>query len=222
MMVNLEALNKYSGKASWAVWNEADLPAKEVAKSHLTANCTWSMGKAGLIIQKYQKSLRTDVVILGINASNQCSNWSNYHFGGKSADKNLMFAFDKSPYRGCYMTDISHVIQKKAADVYRELLADKAKLELTILSFIKELDEVGAPKNALFLILGTHTAKLFRLTLQDKYHNFIELKHCSAHGISAHDWVECTWCKINNYTAKNKNVLPFEVGSEMNEILSNL
>jgi hypothetical protein len=222
LMVNLQKLSNYSSKASWAVWNEDSLSAKEVANSHLKSNCTWQLENAISIIQKSQNTLRTDVVILGINASNQCKNWSNYHFGGKSADKNLMFAFDKSPYRGCYMTDFSQIIHKKAAIVYNELIKDKTQLHIYMSSLMVEFNNVGIPPNALFLLLGTNAAKLYHVTLQEKYPNHVELQHCSVHGITAHDWVECTWCKISKYTAENKYVPPFEIYGEMNIVLSNL
>ena len=60
--------------------------------------------------------MRNDIVIIGLNVSTKCEEWSNFHLtteqigrnkkNNRQVDRRLRYLLDKSPYCGAYMTDL--------------------------------------------------------------------------------------------------------------------
>src|SRR5262245_34094775 len=85
VFLNLEG--KYHSHASWAIWNPDDLPDTSIIREGL-------------------ESLKSSVVMVALNLSKFFPiQWKNFHSGRDHARK-LMYAFNRSPYRGAYMTDL--------------------------------------------------------------------------------------------------------------------
>src|SRR5262245_26975352 len=77
---------RYGKYSSWAAWSPANPADTQIITPELTC-------------------LNTSVVLVALNISRPIpSHWRNFH--GRDHSRKLMFAFNESPYRGAYMTDL--------------------------------------------------------------------------------------------------------------------
>ena len=203
MITNQELKNiaNYYGKlASWAVWDPSN-------------------PKDTSFIEKSNTKLHTKVVIVGLNISQELStNWLNYHTEGH--DRKLRYAFNESPYRGAYMTDIIKKVEVDSKKIHREIKFGKIPIYDHINNFRKEMKFVGADQDSLFILLGKVTSDIFHKELDDEFPNNVSCYHCSYYGISEAAWVENTWNKLRKYTSSsNKSANIFKESEAMQEQL---
>ncbi len=77
---------KYGQHASWTIWRPDDLEDTAVIRENLG-------------------DLKTSVVMVALNISGAISSpWQNFH--SRDHARKLMYAFNQSPYRGSYITDL--------------------------------------------------------------------------------------------------------------------
>jgi len=135
--------NKYGGHASWAVWNSDALRDTDVISKNL--HC-----------------LKTSVIMVGLNISaNLPRHWSNFH-GGRH-DRKLMYAFNDSPYRGAYMTDIiKGEIEAKSGKLKRRIKRRDVDLQKHVSTFRCEMNDLGVNRQALFILFGGEVKAIVR------------------------------------------------------------
>ena len=124
----LKALeDKYGHYASWAIWNpDASIKMDtEVIATHI-------------------EQLHTSVVMVGLNISNALPQpWSNFHFG--LHDRKLNYAFNQSPYRGAYMTDIiKGEIDAKSSNIKAKIKSGEIDIAKHVSLFKTEMEDVEA------------------------------------------------------------------------------
>ena len=156
----LESLNKTRGLyASWAIWNP-DNPAD------------------AQIIFDHCEDLKTSVVMVGLNASRAVQPWA--HFRGGKHDRKLIQAFNRSSYRGSYMTDIiKGEITSKSSDITDGIRSGKIDLQKHIKEFHREMADIGVLPNALFILFGGLVEKYFADNLALTYPNYVRCRHYS-------------------------------------------
>ncbi|MBK6444346.1 MAG: hypothetical protein IPF81_03260 [Bacteroidetes bacterium] len=188
-----EIKKKYGSKASWAVWNPADLTDTSVIESKDT-------------IEQY---LNTDCVIVGLNKSkdiDEINCWSNFH-SASVGDKRLMSVFNEKDkkFHGAYMTDLLYnVTGANSNEIFSYHLkvrnSDEAKaLKMKKDAFVAELNFVKVKSETNFILLGSIVHDYFDLFTEFKYLNKIFLPHFSQFtgkdGIS--DWREYAKRELN-------------------------
>lgn len=157
---------KYGKYASWAIWNPACRADTQIITTH-------------------HKDLNRSIIMVGLNISKPLSqDWSNFH--GGTHDRKLMCVFNNSSYRGAYMTDI--IKREVEVNSRKMLLRIKNKECKHIKRFNVEMQRLGAPKHALFVLFGKAVVRLFRKYLADIYPNHIACPHYSRWGSDA-AWV---------------------------------
>jgi hypothetical protein len=197
---------KYAAYASWAVWNPADLLDSSVIRENLG-------------------DLKTSVVMVALNISRALpADWRNFH--SRDHARKLMLAFNASPYRGAYMTDLiknesdpdsgrlSQRIQDGAIDVQHHLA-----------TFREEMRDIGATDRTLFVLFGQPVTRLFRKHLALIYPNNVSCVHYSMYGTGFSDaeWVAKTWRTLEEHshaTADRFDTLPFFVDASMSANLA--
>ena len=181
--MNYEELKKKFGfTSSWAVWNGSD-----------PSDAT--------IIKKHEDDLRSDVIIVGLNVSKGIKKkWQNFH-GGKH-DRKLMKLFNKSSYRGAYMTDI--IKKYPESDSRKVDLGDRKLIEDNVEVFREEMDILGAAEDSLFILFGNKTKELFINELVFYFNNLVSCKHYSYYGQTDESYVKETTQKLEEHYKKTK------------------
>ena len=173
---------KYGMYSSWAIWNPAN-PAN-----------------AG-IIAEHHGWLNASVVMVALNVSRWIPNtWQNFHSTDHA--RKLMFAFNDSPYRGAYMTDIiKGEVEAKAGRLLERIGAGSIDVRKHIDAFRAEMFDVGADEHSLFILFGNDVAQFFKTHLALIYPNHVSCAHYSNYGkgFSDAEWVEKTWTTLEKH-----------------------
>lgn len=199
---------KYSMYSSWAIWSPAN-PAD------------------ARIIAKHLDSLNTSVVMVGLNVAGQLrSPWQNFH--GGSHDCKLIYAFNDSPYRGAYMTDIiKGEIETSSGRLLARIRDGSIAVGRHINTFRTEMQEVGVHEHALFILFGGNVTHFFKDHLARFYPNHVSCAHYSMYGkgYSDAEWVEKTWAILEAHYRATKsafNTLEFARNDLMRDQLQKL
>ncbi len=179
--MNLERYNEirrqFGKVASWAIWNPHPKAEHDVS-----------------VIDNCIDTLHASVVMVGLNISCELdSDWSNFR-GGKH-DRKLKYAFNTSPFRGAYMTDIvkgNENAEVKSSKVVDDIRAVNINIADHTIRFQKEMNLVGADSETIFLVFGNEAQRLFKQYLSNHYPRFIPCPHYSKRGTDA-EWVEGIW-----------------------------
>jgi hypothetical protein len=173
--------NKYAQHASWAVWNSRDLEDTSVIRENL-------------------RDLKTSVVMVALNISRELpSAWRNFH--SRDHARKLMYAFNQSPYRGAYMTDlIKAYVEPNSARLRQQLLTGHVDLPAHVATFREEMKDLGANTHTLFILFGREVTARFNRDLAETYPNRISCPHYSMYGRGYTDvqWVEKVWSLLES------------------------
>jgi hypothetical protein len=157
--------------------------------------------------------------MVGLNISkpvNKC--WSNFRSRHRGAnDRKLMYAFNWSPYRGAYMTDLlKGIIQPNSALIMRDIRSGEIDMIREISKFRGEMQMLGAGKDTLFVLWGGKTSKLFKEHLGFLYPNHLACSHYASRG-SDQQWVTKTWNELQDYSTERgkKYGWKFSVNTKM-------
>ena len=185
---------KYGMFSSWAIWNPAN-PAD------------------ARIVTEHQGCLKASIVMVGLNISGPIPNtWQNFH----SADhaRKLMFAFNDSPYRGAYMTDIiKGEVESKSGRLMARLRNGSIDVQKHIDTFRTEMCDLGAHEHSLFILFGKDVAQFFANHLAAIYPNHVSCAHYSNYGkgFSDAEWVDKSWTTLEaHYEATRTTFNTFE------------
>jgi hypothetical protein len=167
---------RYGMYSSWAVWDPANPADTQIIAQQLTC-------------------LKTSVVLVGLNISRPIpTHWQNFH--GRDHARKLMFAYNKSPYRGAYMTDlIKGEVEANAGKLRERIRNGTVDVPKHVNTFRTEMHDVGVQEHALFILFGNDTAHFFRNHLAGVYPNHVKCPHYSRYGIGSTDaeWVDKVW-----------------------------
>ena len=173
------------------------------------------------IIERSISDLHTNVVIVGLNISQALADdWLNYHTEGH--DRKLRYAFNRSPYRGAYMTDIIKRVEVKSRNIQNEIKFGTLNLDSHLNNFREEMRIVGANKKSLFILLGNLAYDLFNKELKSDFPNRVLCYHCSYYGLTDAAWVEKTWKTLSLYPRDSNQLFPrFTISQEMQDQIKN-
>jgi hypothetical protein len=199
---------KYGMYSSWAIWNSANPPDTR-------------------IIAEHQSCLKTSVVMIGLNVSRPIPTpWRNFH--GSDHARKLMFAFNNSPYRGAYMTDIiKGEVEANAGGLLARIRNGSIDVQKHINAFRAEMLDVGVHEHSLFILFGRSVAQFFTRHLARVYPNHVSCAHYSVYGkgYSDAEWVEKSWTILEAHCRATKvtfNTLEFSRSDLMCEQLQKL
>lgn len=199
---------KYALCASWAIWNGDDPRDPSVIRRDLG-------------------SLKSSVVMVALNVSGTIGgSWQNFH--SRDHARKLIYAFNHSPYRGAYMTDlVKGEIDPNSASLSRRLRSRDIDVNEHVRSFRREMDDVGAKDESLFILFGHRAARLFGHHLGAEYPNYVYCPHYSMYGKGYTDagWVAKTWHILEEHyraTATRFATPEFRVTDEMTNELEKL
>ncbi len=197
---------KYAQHGSWAVWNSGDPEDTTVIRENLA-------------------DLKTSVVMVALNISRALSRqWQNFH--SRDHARKLMYAFNQSPYRGAYMTDlIKGYVEPSSARLQKELLSGELHILSHVETFYDEMKNLGTNNHTLFILFGGQVTKLFNTHLAETYPNRISCPHYSMYGRGYTDarWVEKVWSLLESNSQEMAtvcNVPKFFVSDEMRASLA--
>jgi hypothetical protein len=179
--------DKYGMYASWAIWN----PKRAEDAS---------------IIAKHLDDLKTSVVMVGLNVSRPIGGtWQNFH--GRDHARKLMYAFNDSPYRGAYMTDLIKGKVEARAKRLSDTLKGEDDLREHIDAFDVEMRHVGVSQHALFILFGHDVTRLFRKHFAH-YPNCVSCAHYSMYGrgYGDADWVGKAWATLEAHSRETRPV----------------
>ncbi len=197
---------KYAQHASWAVWNSRDLEDTSVIRDNLP-------------------DLKTSVVMVALNISGELpSAWRNFH--SRDHARKLMYAFNKSPYRGAYMTDlIKDCVEPNSARLRHQLRIGCVNLHSHVTSFRNEMEDLGAKDHTLFILFHTEVTRLFNTHLAETFPNRVSCPHYSAWGYTDAGWVQKVWSLLESNSramASGCDAPKFFVSDEMRGSLARL
>jgi hypothetical protein len=133
---------KHGRHASWAVWAEA----RTGPKSNVADLRVLDPDQNRTLLD----TLRTDVVMLGLNLSRYQppGDFANFHDPRPTGqDYKIRYAFAGTPYYGAYMTDlIKDFVMLESGDVLRSLAAHPELVAPHVRTLLEELDDVGATR----------------------------------------------------------------------------
>lgn len=203
---NLE--EKYGMFASWAVWNPDPTIKMDTQ-----------------IIRENIQDLHKDVVMVGLNISNPLPQpWSNFHFG--LHDRKLNYAFNQSPYRGAYMTDIvKGEVDANSSNIRNKIKSGEIDIAKHVNVFQTEMEDLGATRNTLFILFGHETYTHFKKYLGLTYPNFVMSKHYSYAYAPDVKIVDEIWNTLENHSIETHNeygTLKFFRSDTMKQILERL
>lgn len=147
---------KYGRWASFAVWDKSDIENLEPIHNSVS-------------------QLKNSVIILGLNASRKAKkDFGSFHYKhGGGRDDFLMEAFNHSPFRGAYMTDIVKEVNSKSKKI-TEKLKNKPKKYST--EFKEELQDLKC-KNPLIIAIGKDVEKFLKESKKIKNSRIIGIPH---------------------------------------------
>lgn len=197
--------NKYGRYASWAIWNPD--PSIKMDTS---------------VITDHVAQLHTSVVMVGLNISNTLPQpWSNFHFG--THDRKLIYAFNQSPYRGAYMTDIiKGEIDAKSSNIRAKIKSGEIDIAKHVSLFKTEMEDVGATQNTLFILFGNETYQHFKKHLGSSYPNFVLSKHYSYAYATDAKIIDEIWSVLEQHSQQTQEAfgtLSFSRSEAMNQSL---
>jgi hypothetical protein len=195
---------------SWAVWDESKPQDPGIVDSCI-------------------HELHSNVVMVGLNVSNGINlSWKNFRPGQYVWATNynvlkLVYAFNRSAFRGAYMTDLlKEHPEPNSAKITRWPEYDKKHNE-AIEIFLKEMKLVGATKDTLYVLFGKQVAKAFREERLSHFQKKVELIHYSYWRMSLVSWVEYCWDQLFKYTTmQNTCKCRFEISDCMKKDLKDL
>ena len=143
---------KHASYASWAVWAEADKPAK----SNMEDLEVLDPDKNPRLLA----ILKNDVIMLGLAISAPLSDpFQNFHGPSGGAYK-IRYAFEDTPYYGAYMTDfIKGVVIPEASSARRYLAQHPLVVRENVGRLLAELDDLRAARPTI-LTFGRDTYRL--------------------------------------------------------------
>jgi hypothetical protein len=169
-------------------------------------------------------TLKTSVVVIGLNVSRAVANrWLNFH--SRDHARKLMFAFNNSPYRGAYMTDlIKGEIEANSGRMSARIRNGKVDIQKHINTFRAEMHDVGVQQYDLFILFGADVTNVFTTHLARIYPNYVRCPHYSMYGrgYSDAEWVEKTWRTLEEHHEATKatfNTLAFVMTEMMTDQL---
>lgn len=199
---------KYAQHASWAIWNHKAPEDTTVIRENLA-------------------DLKTSVVMVALNISRALSGqWQNFH--SRDHARKLMYAFNQSPYRGAYMTDlIKAYVEPNSARLRQQLLRGHVDLPAHVATFREEMKDLGANIHTLFILFGREVIARFNRYLAETYPNRISCPHYSMYGRGYADvqWIEKIWSLLESNSramATGCDAPKFLVGDEMTASLARL
>ena len=139
-----------------------------------------------------------------------------------------MYAFNQSPYRGAYMTDlIKDHVESSSERLRQQLLGGHLGLTSHLETFQEEMKDLGANNHTLFILFGGRVAKLFSTHLAETYPNRISCPHYSMYGKGYTDaeWVEKVWSILGSDSramATGCDAPKFSASDEMRASLARL
>lgn len=184
MSITTEKLNElekdYGKWSSWAIWSDENRRDTEVIRDNIDV-------------------LDVHYVVVGLNVSKTLTiAWSNFHSGRH--DNKLQAAFNNSVVRGAYMTDLIKYNNPNSQniDTYFAERNNANEIKRQIAYFQKELWDVGAKPETIFILLGRQVQQYFTFFLhQDFFSNRrIFLPHYSARGTDE-EWLRVAQGRIN-------------------------
>lgn len=186
-LTEFEELTKRHGSyGSWAIWEYSRSRVQEKKTS---------------IIEENLADLHSRYILIGLNISSEIETWGNFR-GGKH-DRKLKYAFNDSPIRGAYMTDLfKNIVKVKSTDLAKYLKDRPEIIEKNVLMFIDEMQDLKISPETQFIILGSennsHVANFYRSEFQKHFINnpVIYHRHYSSIGTDR-AWVESMWDAIN-------------------------
>lgn len=194
--IEFEILTKKHGKwASWAIWEYSSVRIQEKSTS---------------IIQSNLADLNSENILIGLNISKPVEIWGNFR-GGKH-DRKLKYAFNDSPIRGAYMTDLFRIEMKESTNLARFIKCNPNIVEENVSRFIDEMRDLRINDETRFIILGKEQSilgKYFRLEFHKyfKKNPIIYHRHYSSRGTDK-EWVESIWKSLGidlNYEVVKNN-----------------
>lgn len=152
---------KYARYASFAVWDDRDLDDTS-------------------IIEKNIKTLRSDLIIVGLNASgkptNRFTNFHTTHRGGR--DSWVRDVFNRSPWRGAYMTDIIKNDTSSRQPKGRDLVNEKKNAKI----FKDELRTIGCKRPRYIIAFGNRTARILKEQFPEWKDRILQVLHYQLRG----------------------------------------
>ena len=118
-----------------------------------------------------------------------------------------MYAFNDSPYRGAYLTDIIKEEIEPSSGKLMTRMRNGYDVQKHIDSFGAEMDRVGVDKNALFILFGNDVYELFAKHLASTYSNHVKCRHYSHYRTNDAEWVEEAWSKLEAHYVKTRGTL---------------
>lgn len=165
---------KYSRKASWALWTDVDIQDTS-------------------LFEKSLDLLHTKFIVVGLNASKDLVfPWSNFHYKKRGChDYRLAKLFAvHTPYSGGYMTDLFDKIEVDGNKIRSELMKmNEKELQFHADKFMEEIELVRDPEEPTFILLGNVVQEFFERFTSGKFKEIVCLKHYSARG-TTDDWLE--------------------------------
>lgn len=165
--------------------------------------------------------------MVGLNVSRAVAkHWLNFH--SRDHARKLMFAFNGSPYRGAYMTDIiKGEIEANSGRMSARIRKGNIDVQKHIDTFCAEMHDVGVQQHDLFILFGGDVTQVFTKHLARTYPNYVSCPHYSMYGkgYSDAEWVEKTWRIVEEHhrgTKSTFNTLAFAVSEIMKHQLQTL
>ncbi len=116
-----------------------------------------------------------------------------------------MFAFNDSPYRGAYMTDIlKGVVEANSRILLERIRRGSIDVQKHIDTFRTEMQNLGAQEHTLFILFGGDANRIFTNYLADIYPNHVKIPHYSSRGTDA-EWVEKSWDVLEEHCVATKS-----------------
>ena len=171
---------KYSGYASWAVWDY-----KNAADTS--------------IIENSIADLNSKQVFLALNISEPLKNkpWCNFH-GGKH-DRKIKYASNNTKLRGSYITDLfKGIVEAKSNNFWSKL--DQKLINDNVEFFKTEMIDLSITNKTRFILFGKENstiANMFNKHFKPYFKNqVIYYYHYAYYGVTDKDWVEGLWSKL--------------------------
>ena len=160
---------KYGLHASWAVWGEQGLRAKD------------NMGDLSIFDDpKTLEILNPNIVLVGLNFSVSGAvnrPFENFHGKGGGAYK-IRYALYKTKFWGAYMTDIvKSYVELEASKVISHLNKNPEFLKENIKSFKDELNDIGSI-NPILVAFGNEVHDILNKHFKDEF-RIIKFTHYS-------------------------------------------
>ena len=177
---DLISLN-FGQHASWAIWDKKPADTQVIGKD-LTC-------------------LNTSVVLVALNISRPIRiQWQNFH--GSDHARKLMYAFNESPYRGAYMTDlIKGEVDAKSQNLRARISKGEVDVAQHVKNFQKEMNDVGVKEDAVFIVFGQYAGQIFNSHFAGTYTNCVICPHYSKRGTDA-DWVDEIWTILEGHSSE--------------------